>query len=141
MITILSGLELEVEISAFGIGGEEGSVLLSGHIEVLIDLSTLSKFQFQHLLLRSIADTGNTAGIYRNSLHTFLDADEATKDQMRQPLLQVPKAALRRIRCGERAAVSFMPGGGLRLIRIDGSSDPERKLRWFRESGHAPPSP
>ena len=39
MITILSGLELEVEISAFGIGGEEGGVLLS----VLIDLSTLSK--------------------------------------------------------------------------------------------------
>jgi hypothetical protein len=41
---------------------------------------------------------------------------------MRQPLLQDPKAALRRIRCGERAAVSFMPGGGLRLIRINGSS-------------------
>ncbi len=58
MITILSGLELEVEISAFGLGGEEGSVLLSGHIDVLIDLSTLSKFQFQHLLLRNIADTG-----------------------------------------------------------------------------------
>jgi len=38
MITILSGLELEVEISAFGIGGEEGRVLLSGHIEVLISL-------------------------------------------------------------------------------------------------------
>lgn len=44
MITILSGLEMEVEISAFGIGGEEGGVLLGGHIEVLIDLSTLSKF-------------------------------------------------------------------------------------------------
>jgi hypothetical protein len=43
MITILSGLELEVEISAFGIGGEEGCVLLSGNIEVLIGLSTLSK--------------------------------------------------------------------------------------------------
>ena len=39
MITILSGLELGVEISAFGIG-EEGGVLLSGHIEVLIDLFT-----------------------------------------------------------------------------------------------------
>jgi hypothetical protein len=83
MITILSGLELEVEISAFGIGGEEGGVLLSGNIEVLIDLSTLSKLQFQHLLLRSIADAGNTAGVYRNSLHTFLDADEPTKYQMR----------------------------------------------------------
>ena len=141
MITILSGLELEVEISAFGIGGEEGGVLLGGDIEVLIDLSTLSKFQFQHLLLRSIADAGNTARVYRNSLHTVLDADEATKDQMRQPLLQVPKAAVRRIRCGERAAATLMPGGGLRLIRIDGWTDPERKLRWFRESGHAPPSP
>ena len=43
MITILSGLELEVQISAFGIGGEEGGVLRGGHIEVLIDLSTLSK--------------------------------------------------------------------------------------------------
>ena len=71
MITILSGLELEGEKSAFGISGEEGGVLLSGHIEVLIDLSTLYKFPFQHLLLRSIADAGNTAGIYRNSLHTF----------------------------------------------------------------------
>ena len=84
MITILSGLELEVEISPFGIGGEKGGVLLSGHIEILIDLSTLSKFQFQHLLLRSIADAGNTAGVYRNSLHTFLDADEPTKYQMRR---------------------------------------------------------
>ena len=44
MITILSGLEVEVEISAFGLGGEEGRVLVGGHIEVLIDLSTLSKF-------------------------------------------------------------------------------------------------
>lgn len=43
-ITILSGLEVEVEISAFGIGGEEGGVLVDSHIEVLIDLSTLSKF-------------------------------------------------------------------------------------------------
>jgi hypothetical protein len=129
MITILSGLELQVQICAFGIGGEEGSVLRGGHIEVLIDLSTLSKFQFQHLLLRSIADAGNTPRVYRNSLHAFLDADEATKDQMRQPLLQVPKAAVRRIRRAERDRGSFMPDGGLRLIRIDGSSDPERKLR------------
>jgi hypothetical protein len=50
MITILSRLELEVEISAFGIGGEEGGVLLDGDIEVLIDLSTLSKLQFQYLV-------------------------------------------------------------------------------------------
>ena len=46
MITILSGLEVEVEVSAFRIGGEEGDMLLGGHTEVLIDLSTLSKFQF-----------------------------------------------------------------------------------------------
>ena len=133
MIPIMSGLELDVEISAFGSGGEEGGVLFSGNIEVLIDLSTLSKLQFQHLLLRGIADAGNAAGVYRNSLHTFWDADEPGKDRMRQPLLQVPKASVRRIRCGERAAVSFMPGGGIHLIRIDGSSDPERKLRCSRE--------
>jgi len=108
MITILSGLELEVEISAFGIGGEEGGVLLSGNIEVLIDLSTLSKLQFQHLLLRGIADAGNAAGVYRNSVHTFLDADAPAKYQMRYPLLQAPKASVSRITCGERAAVSFM---------------------------------
>ena len=81
MITILSGLEVEVEISAFGLGGEEGGVLVGGHIEVLIDLSTLSKFQFQHLLFRSIADAGDAAGVYRNSLHAFLDADEPRKDR------------------------------------------------------------
>jgi hypothetical protein len=43
MITVLSGLEVAVEVSALGIGGEESGVLLGGHIEVLIDLSTLSK--------------------------------------------------------------------------------------------------
>jgi hypothetical protein len=76
MITILSGLEVEVEISAFGIGREESGVLLGGHIEVLIDLSTLSEFQFQHPLFRSIADASDTAGVCWNSLHAFLDADE-----------------------------------------------------------------
>jgi hypothetical protein len=75
-IMVLSGLEVAVEVSALGIGGEESGVLLGGHIEVLIDLSTLSKFQFQHLLFRSIADAGDTAGVYWNSLHAFLDADE-----------------------------------------------------------------
>lgn len=55
----------------------------AGNVEVLIDLSPLSKLQFQHLLLRSITDAGNTAGVYRNSLHTVLDADEPTKYQMR----------------------------------------------------------
>ena len=81
MITVLSGLEVAVEVSTLGIGGEEGGVLLGGHIEVLIDLSTLSKFQFQHLLFRSIADAGDAAGVYRNSLHAFLDADEPRKDR------------------------------------------------------------
>jgi hypothetical protein len=40
LITVLSGLEVDVEVSAFGIGGEEGGVLLGGHTEELIDLST-----------------------------------------------------------------------------------------------------
>ncbi len=44
MITMPLGLEVEVEISAFGLVGEQGGVLVGGHIEVLIDLSTLSKF-------------------------------------------------------------------------------------------------
>jgi hypothetical protein len=87
MITVLSGLEVAVEVSALGIGGEEGDVLLGGHIEILIDLSTLSKFQLQHLLFRSIADAGDAAGVYRNSLHAFLDADELSKDRGRQLLL------------------------------------------------------
>jgi hypothetical protein len=84
MITILSGLEVQVEINTFGIGSEESGVLLGGHIEVLIDLSTLSKFQFQHLLFRGIADAGDTAGVYGNSLHAFLDADEPRNDRGRQ---------------------------------------------------------
>jgi hypothetical protein len=33
MITILSGLEVEVEVSALRIGGEEGGMLLGGHTE------------------------------------------------------------------------------------------------------------
>src|ERR1700751_5148737 len=121
MVPIMSGLELEVEISALGIGGEGGGVLLSGHIEVLIDLSTLPKFQFQRLFLRSIADAGNAAGVYRNSLHTFWDADEPGKDRMRQPLLQVPKAFVRRIRCGERAAVyrSCRMEGPVKFVLMD----------------------
>jgi hypothetical protein len=90
MITVLSGLEVAVEISALGIGGEEGGVLLGGHIEVLIDLSTLSKFQFQHLLFRSIADTGDAAGVYGNSLHAFLDTDELRKDRGGSFCFQAP---------------------------------------------------
>jgi hypothetical protein len=98
MITVLSGLEVQVEVSALGIGREEGGVLRGGHIEVLIDLSTLSKFQFQHLLFRSIADAGDTAGVYRNSLHAFLDADESRKDRGRKLLLSSSRAAA--TRCG-----------------------------------------
>lgn len=98
MVTILSGLEVQVEISAFGIGGDEGGVLLDGHIEVLIDLSTLSKFQFQHLLFRGITDAGDTAGVYRNSLHPFLDADEPRNDRRRQFLLSCSSVAAPR--CG-----------------------------------------
>ena len=78
MIAVLSGLEVHVQVSALRIGGEKGDVLRGGHVEVLIDLSTFFKFQFQHLLLRSIANAGDTAGIYRNSLHAFLDADAPT---------------------------------------------------------------
>jgi hypothetical protein len=43
MITILSGLEVDVEISAFGVGGEECDVFLAGHVKVLIDLARLAK--------------------------------------------------------------------------------------------------
>jgi hypothetical protein len=81
LITVLSGLEVEVEVSALGSGGKEGGVLLGGNIEVLVDLSTFSKFQLQHLLFRRIADAGDTAGIYRNSLHALLDADEPREEQ------------------------------------------------------------
>ncbi len=93
MITIPPGLEVEVEISTFGVGGEEGGMLLGGHIEVLIDLSTLSKFQLQHSLFRSIADAGDTAGIYRSSSHDFLDADGPGKDRGRGFLPSIPRAA------------------------------------------------
>jgi hypothetical protein len=73
MITVLSGLEVHVEVCALGIGGEKGGVLRGGHIEVFVDLSTFSKFQLQHLLFRRIADAGDTAGVYWNSLHAFLE--------------------------------------------------------------------
>jgi hypothetical protein len=62
-------------------------VLLGGYIEVLVDFSALPKFQFQHLLFRSIANARDAAGVYRNSPHAFLDADEPRKDQGRQLLL------------------------------------------------------
>ena len=75
MITVVSGLEVEIEVSALGIGREEGGVLLGGHVEILIDLSTFFKFQFQHPLFRRVANAGDTAGAYRNSLHALLDAD------------------------------------------------------------------
>ena len=96
MITILSGLEVEVEISAFGIGGEESGVLLGGHIEVLIDLSTLSEFQLQHPLFGSIADASDAAGVNWNSLHAFLDADRPMKDLRGSSCFQAPGAAIPR---------------------------------------------
>jgi hypothetical protein len=77
-MAVLSGLEVHVQVSALRIGGDKGGVLCGGHVEVLIDLSTFSKFQFQHLLFRRIAKAGDTAGVYRNSLHAFLDADAPT---------------------------------------------------------------
>jgi hypothetical protein len=92
LITVLSGLVVVAKVSTLRIGGEEGCVLLRGHIEVLIDLSTLSKFQFQHLLFRSIPDAGDAAGIYGNSLHAFLDANEPRKDRGWQLLLSSPGA-------------------------------------------------
>jgi hypothetical protein len=96
LITILSGLELEVEIS--------------------------------------------TAGIYRNSLHSFLDADEVTSTDATASAASSQGICspdqMRRTRSGIVHA-----GWGLRLIRIDGSSDPERELRWFRESRNAHPFP
>ncbi len=65
------GFELLIHVGAFGIRSEECGVFLRGNIEVLIDLSAVSKLQFQHLLLRSIADAGDTAGVYWNSLHAM----------------------------------------------------------------------
>lgn len=75
-MTLLFELEVNLEISAFRPGGEERCVLLGGHIKVLIDLSTLSEFQFPHLFIRSITDAGDSAGVYGNALHVSLDADE-----------------------------------------------------------------
>jgi hypothetical protein len=81
MITVLLGLEVHIEESALGIGGEKGGVFLSRHIEVFVDLSTFSKFHLQHVLFRRVAGAGDTAGVYRNSLHAFLDADEPREDR------------------------------------------------------------
>jgi len=100
MITVLPGLEVEVEVSALGIGRQEGDVLLGGNIEVSIDLSTFSKFQFQHVLFGRIPDAGDTAGVHRNSLHAFLDADESRKDQER------PSSALK-VRAADSAQGHF----------------------------------
>jgi hypothetical protein len=66
-------LELLIHISAFGVGGEECGVFLVGYVKVLIDLARLTKLQFQHAFLGSVADAGDTAGLYRNSLHSRIE--------------------------------------------------------------------
>ncbi len=59
-----------IHVGAFGIGGEECGVFLGGHVKVLIDLARLTKLQFHHAFLGSVADAGDTAGLNRNSLHS-----------------------------------------------------------------------
>jgi hypothetical protein len=62
-------------------------VVFGGHIEVLIDLTRLTKFQFQHPLLGSVADADDTAGLYGESLHSprpsvlifHLDAEDGSE--------------------------------------------------------------
>jgi hypothetical protein len=62
-------------------------VVFGGHIEVLIDLTRLTKFQFQHPLLGSIADADDAAGLYRKSLDSLrpsglifhLDAEQGSE--------------------------------------------------------------
>jgi hypothetical protein len=44
-----------------------------GHVKVLIDLARLTKLQFQHAFLGSVADAGDAAGLYRNSLHSRIE--------------------------------------------------------------------
>jgi len=39
------------------------AVFLGGHVKVLIDLARLTKLQFQHAFLGSVADAGDTAGL------------------------------------------------------------------------------
>jgi hypothetical protein len=64
MITVLSGLEVAVEISALGIGGEEGGVLLGGHIEVLIDLS----YTLGHPLRPEDREGGNSSHAHKQDI-------------------------------------------------------------------------
>jgi hypothetical protein len=64
---------LLIQVGAFGVGGEECGVFLGGHVKVLIDLARLAKLQFQHAFLGSVADAGDTAGLYRNSLHSRIE--------------------------------------------------------------------
>lgn len=64
-------LEITIEIGTLGISGEEGSILCSGHVEVLVDFATLAKFQLQHSLFRNVADAGYSARFHRDALHLF----------------------------------------------------------------------
>ena len=65
--------ELLIHVGAFGVGGEECGVFLGGHVKVLIDLAGLAKLRFQNAFLGSVADAGDTAGLYRNSLHSRIE--------------------------------------------------------------------
>ncbi len=62
-----------IEVGAFGVSGEECGVFLGGDVKVLIDLARLAKLQFQHTFLGSVAEAGDTAGLYRNSLHSRIE--------------------------------------------------------------------
>ena len=73
MVAISPRFELLIHVGAFGVGGEERGVFLGGHVKVLIDLFRLAKLQFQHAFLGSVPDAGDTAGLYRNSLHSRIE--------------------------------------------------------------------
>ena len=73
MVAISPRFELLIHVGAFGVGGEECGVFLGGHVKVLTDLARLAKLQFQNAFLGSVADAGDTAGLYRNSLHSRIE--------------------------------------------------------------------
>jgi hypothetical protein len=73
LVAISPRFELLIHVGAFGVGGEECSVFVGGHVKVLIDLARLTKLQFQDAFLGSVANAGDTAGLYRNSLHSRIE--------------------------------------------------------------------
>ena len=60
-IAVTAKLELLIEVGAFGFGAEERRVFLVGHIEIPINLAGLTRLQFQHPFLGSVADAGNAS--------------------------------------------------------------------------------